>query len=289
MEVKLKTSEAEDGPAMVPNDGMKLRVEELVKLDLFQMQKFLANEAQLLIACTFIAKRTSEYQDYKDKPKKAQKVWFKKFTACYGGVVTKTLNDKRSYVQQNLKKVYFALWKDGKKAPTAKELLRLALRKDLLDVPAVKAVKAKAAVEGEDGEDDIPAVEAVKAVAAVDNSANRSAFEFYWVEILGRVAGNHYWGRNQKFYSRISTSYPTGETVFKNIPSCTEAAVVLFIENCIKRWEYLWKCKQDGTDIDKKHEDFDPVFSDACSGQQKFGGWKSEGRVRLKDLKDWIG
>ena len=290
LKFRIKTSGSDDGPALVPNSGTKLMVEKLVKSDLFQVQKFLANDTQLLIACIFIAKRTSEYtEEWKDKPVEEQKKWFKKFAACYGTIVTHQLNDQRSYVQQNLKKLYFDLWEKGKTAPTSKQLLCIALRRDLLDVRAVEAVEAEETVEETETEEAIEAVEAKDAVAAVDNSFNKLIFEWYWVEILGKVAGNLYWGPNQKFYGRISTSMPVGETAFKCIPSCTEAAAVLVVENCWLRWKYLWKCKQEKVKPDKKHKHFKPLYSDSCSGQQKFGGWKPEGRIRFKKLKVRIG
>ena len=251
--------------------------------------------------CTFIAKRTSEYKVHKDKDKEEQDVWFKRFAKCYGNLVNHQLNDHRSYVQQNIKKLYFDLWKKGQDTPTAVQLLRVALRRDLLDVPAVKAVKAVEAVEavdaeegeeGEEGTDAVPAVEAVEASAAVkkiSNKENRKIFRWCWDEVLPKVGGQTYWSSNQRHYDLISCSTPLGETEFKNIPSSSEAFVILIVENCLKRWRYLYKCGEDGTPPDKKNAENKAKYSDSCAGQNRFGGWSPAGRQRFIALKARIG
>jgi hypothetical protein len=123
------------------------------------------------------------------------------------------------------------------------------------------------------------------------NAQNRAWFCLYADKFLQKAAGTNRWSGSIRHYQTISGA---------QLPPSCEAFVILCMENdCHK-----WKMQEDilaGTvqtvEFDPEKEEKDQTkewkaqdkalqskYSDAKSGQNKFGGWREEGRTRFNVL-----
>jgi hypothetical protein len=117
-------------------------------------------------------------------------------------------------------------------------------------------------------------------------------FEWYWDDLLPAVAGNIYWREGIRHFMTISMANHKNKMC---IPCSTEAMCVLIYENCVDKWVAIFNFKEGerGKKIPKKKDDplssqFKAKYSDAASGQAKYGGWSNQGLLRFNTIKDKI-
>ena len=67
----------------------------------------------------------------------------------------------------------------------------------------------------------------------------------------------------------------------KLIHPSDEAFVVLCFENYSKRWPYVAECKKEKSAVNEMDPRNQVRWVEGTQGQQKFGGWSNEGRVRF--------
>ena len=121
---------------------------------------------------------------------------------------------------------------------------------------------------------------------------NREWFKWYWTCLLPKVCGNKRWGIPIRNYGLILTHAPVNSKK-KYVTSSDEALVLLLYENCGQRFPYVAKLGKRGkgqklTPVEKKHPEYQSAYSNAQSGQQKWGGWDLESRQRFKEILDHI-
>ena len=75
----------------------------------------------------------------------------------------------------------------------------------------------------------------------------------------------------------------------KYITTSDEALIVVMFENCSKCYSYVAQCKQDSVNVDHTNPNYQPCWSVSAAGQNKFGGWDDDGRVRFVELRHKIG
>ena len=123
----------------------------------------------------------------------------------------------------------------------------------------------------------------------------RGLFVKYWNELLPCVSGNQRWGPGKRCYQTICAARmdPSDSKSMPCVTVSDEAFLVALVENSYDKWVYMFKdLKGDPKAIaDAKKNKlpvFDTKYTNPRAGQSKFGGWKPEGRNRVKTLKKKI-
>lgn len=229
------------------------------KTILWRTSKFLSDEDELFAAMALVLSHIPELNakflvDNEDKDDYVQA-----FVDNYGTKLTNAVNTSQSNAQQGLRKAYVKRCIEGKKMPTPKDMLNLAMRKDLEFDPNDPK----------------------------KNEENRELFLWYWDELLPKMAGSKRWGYSIRNYGCISSyCYPDSDT--KYITSSDEAMIVVMFENCGQRFPYAAKCTKKGEKIKEDHPDNQAKYSDSTAGQSKYGGWNLEGRTRYNKIRKLI-
>ena len=255
------------------NGAVANSVKKVVRSSFWRKEKFIRSEAELEKWGAIIALEADGSKDKfhgKDPNSEEYKADMAKFVATYGPVITCCLNEYRSSCQSQLKKAwkkFESLCKEGKipgaeaipsellRAPDPKELEQISLRKVWVD--------------GDDA-----GLKALK----------EAWFLWYWDFLLPLCAGNGYWGIGQRYYGPISLFCPADKPGQKAVTSPTESMTVCMYENCYHKWNYEEQCDRLGVPVDPKHKHSTTQYSDSRAGQNRWGGWISEGRKRYASL-----
>jgi hypothetical protein len=173
--------------------------------------------------------------------------------SMYATDVRAAINDQRSYVQSEMKKIALAWLKQGE------ELLPFDKFKDI-------------ALRNVDGDNENPDPEKEK------------HFDLY-LTFLSAVAGSGIFGDKQRHTDPISLCMTTdGKTA---VPPSTEAMCLIIYDNCRQKWlnmhqykevdklagnipKYLSKCHEETKQWMGK-------YLDSCSGNSPYGGWSNKG------------
>jgi hypothetical protein len=237
--------------------------------------KFVGNDDQLLSAATSVLDllnikdlmftkdddedRIAEVQANRDE-----------WVALYGTDVRSAVNEQRSYVQAQQKKIAITwlegsekLGLDAKPLPTVSEMWQVVLR--------------NIEVEGDE-----------------EATRQREILFDWWTEHVGACAGNTYYSKKIRRTQQLSIAIaPDGK---KCVPPSTEAMAFLMYENCHVKWTEMSKFHAEGNsgNIPKYSKDnaathrFKARYSDSCTGQSPYGGWGSDGIKRFNELKKAI-
>lgn len=145
--------------------------------------------------------------------KAAKKDWIK----IYGPEVTKALNDKRSYVQTQIKEVCYKWWLAHEKTlPPLDDIVRI-LKRDLNFEPP---------------KDD------------TDPQDDTELFRWWWLEILPKATGNgHDWGVDKRLYACPHNGAPEANPNALYIPPSTESMAAFLIANNYENWPLQWQAK----------------------------------------------
>jgi hypothetical protein len=185
------------------------------------------------------------------------------FINLYKDDVRDGLNQQRSYIQSQMKKVCDALLEKGKKLPTVEDIVSVATR----SFPLPK-----------DGDE----------AGGKEYERIMEIFVWYWDVLLPCVAGNTYWNKGIRRTQTISLAADKEETLC--IPPSTEAMCAVMYDNCYGKWPKLKEIKKKGGKIPKKKtdpgtKDVKGKYSDPLSGQSKYGGWSVTGLKEFNRLR----
>lgn len=161
----------------------------------------------------------------------------------------------------------------------AKQLTRLP-PPDLLEKLLLRDFSQFDPVEGDDEE----TIEA----KAQDLQKALDFFDFYYDKMVPVVAGKKVWHPYARHHECMSISKLPNKQL--RVPPNTEALVAVMYRNCYKKWELMkaWDVNTQGVYPMFKKPDINPEwateYTDACGGQQKYGGWSTAGRVKFVKL-----
>lgn len=236
-------------------------VHSTTKKHLFKICKFLKDHNQLMKA-TRIVMGLLKLKSLEGLQDEALVVAEETWIAANMDTVRLGINDHRNYIQNELHKLLFQeIWKDAperaNEVPTPEEILQLALRNGLgAKDPNQQAMTAK--------------------------------FDFYWDEMMPKVAGHVHWSPTKRHTYLMSFGKQKDKDWNLVTPS-DEAFLVLLWENVYKKWTYIWtQNNTDGGVVDPKHDDMKPVFTENKKGVSPFGGWNKKGRKRYRELLEMI-
>jgi hypothetical protein len=124
--------------------------------------------------------------------------------------------------------------------------------------------------------------------------------DFYVNKMVPAVAGCKLWGPTVRHHEpMISSKIPNTEGELR-ITASTEAFVFTLYKNGWKKWQSTLNWEQTKGNKNKKmpkynpkkpheHEEFSTPFTNGNCGQQKYGGWNSEGKAYYTKLHKEIG
>jgi len=147
----------------------------------------------------------------------ATKRRIKEFDETYGPVVTKLLNEHRSYVTSQLKEVVHKNWEAHERSlPSREQLLNLIGRDFALAEPPA---------EGLDEED-------------------YGLLRWWWTEVLPKACGTQSeWGPEHHYYMTVQKGAPAKRPKRYYVTPSTEAFAVWVIENNRESWPAQWAAK----------------------------------------------
>lgn len=113
-------------------------------------------------------------------------------------------------------------------------------------------------------------------------------FDFYYDKMVPTVAGKKVWHPHARHHECMSTSMLPNKQL--RVPPNTESLIAVMYRNCFNKWNKMnaWDVSLKGDYPMFKKPDINlewaTEYSDACGGQQKFGGWSVAGRVKFVKL-----
>jgi len=233
---------------MIPNDKHLKKVCELV-IDHLKIKDFLHLDGETDIRREEVDDRRAEW------------------ISMYAPTVRAALNEQKSYVQSEMKKIFLECKKKDMDLPPYPEFADIAFRNlnSDADVP-----------EGQDPQIDPAKVE---------------IFDVYLL-MLSACAGSHTYGDKQRRTTPVSVCLTkNGKTA---VPCSTEAMCLIMYDNCYNKWMEMhnWKeVDKNPADIpkysSKRHEETKKwmgKYSDSCSGNSPYAGWSLEGIKKFKQL-----
>ena len=243
-------------------------VAKKTKRDTWRTVKFISNEQQELKVCelTLDLLNLSNYMLTTNEDKNVV-ICQKRaaFCALYKGISRESLNEQRNYAQSQAKEKAHNLLagnETGGMLYSQEDMLAVACR----NIP--------------DPEQDKDRYDHLMKV-----------FVWYWDDYLPAIAGNKYWKATIRHSCSMTMANINGTTC---IPVGTEAIAILIYENCAAKWVEIYNWKEGDLNSKKKipkkkdnpkTKDFMGKYSDASSGQAKYGGWSKEGLKRFKELR----
>jgi hypothetical protein len=248
------------------NQGYADLVAKKTKRELWRTVKFLSNEATENIAterCLDLMK-IREFTLTNDKGKDLvinQKR--SDFVATYRGDCREGINEQRSYVQSQMKKVFNKTMEREEVPPSIEDLYKVVTR-------------------------DIPLPSDTDEAQQQEHERLMTIFLWYWDELLPKCAGNIYWRDSIRRHQCISQATHEGKQCITN---STEGICALMYDNCHDKWDKMWKNKQEdpSAKMPKKKDDpevdeYAGKYSDSMSGQSKYGGWNPEGLAKFQEV-----
>ena len=256
------------GPKSNEATEMEVLIKDTLRESCWRSIKFVTSQAQLVAATAKVLDTLCLADHDPDNPDHApaRQIWIERHTE----VVSKALNDVRSYVQTRMRDVA-KLYMDANGGKLPK-----------------KSIIEKFTRERECNMDDHDEAKVI----------------LWWVDkMLPKATANtHHFGPNKRFYAPISR-VKTEEKL--DLPPGTEAFAFLMYENCWQRWQYMWQmkkkhpgkriitCKSRKEAKVKQNPRVHFVYSSEVRelkvpwtlpdiGQAKYGGWKPEA------IKHWV-
>ena len=105
-----------------------------------------------------------------------------------------------------------------------------------------------------------------------------SRFEKYW-NLLAKVANHSSWNPFKRYFFLISfdgwIDEPGPNDTY--VTASDEAFLLTIWKNCYEKWKYKGTQMANNEEVDEDHPAMVTPFTDAKSGQKKFGGWKQAG------------
>lgn len=254
-------------PAEKTNPAMVAQVKKVVKKEIWRICKMITNDRQLKTVTEKVIPylKIPKYlhmEGESDDRKMQVDLDRASFIRTYAPVVRAALNEQRSYVQSEMKKIGLAYMKQHKKhLPPFDQFKAIALRN----------------VEGEDGNPD---------------AEKETIFDLYLL-FVSATAGSATFGDKQRRTSPISGCLRQDGKV--SVSPSTEAMCLVMFDNCRDKWVnmYDWKEIQGNAgDIPKystkRHEEtkqWMAKYSDSCSGSSPYSGWSKDGIIAFNTLK----
>jgi len=259
------------------NLGMLMQIKKVTKKKVWQLVKFIGNDQQLREAAMMVLKALTmkdyTHVDGEDDTRRIKvDTLVEEWLAVYSTDVRAAINDQRSYVQSEMKRIALTYLKEGmaegKTLPTPEEFELIAMRN--LD----------------DGHgNDVP--------------DKVEIFDLYLM-MVSCCSGTHTYG-DKKRRSQLISLATTHEGKLA-VPFSTEAMVMVMYQNCHQKWLNMHKRKEIDKipgDIpkysSKRHEEtkmWMGKYSDSCSGNSPYGGWCTDGikefnryRTQICDLR----
>lgn len=255
MQKKLKLSSGRAKSVSKPGNmtAMEREVTKTTKNALWKVCKFIKNETKLDKAATFVMKNL-ELQELEGlegtELAEAEETW----KATYRSDIRVALNNQRNYVQQEVRAVVVALFETNQedKVPNVEEMAELVMR-DKLDNKTEDA----------------------------ELERYQKLFDFYWNELMPKVAGHSYWGPAKRHHVLLSSGKkePDDPECETYVTASDEAFLLVLWENCFKKWQYscLEKRKDAAKDVDEEAPEMATPYTNSKAGQKKFGGWNEAG------------
>lgn len=256
------------------NTGYADMVKKKTRKELWRICKFMADEKQERQATEVVLDtlKMREFMLTNDKAKDAVILQKRSdFVGTYSNDCREALNDQRSYVQSQMKKVANKLLaKEEDPLPSIEDIYKVATR----IIPLLP---------------DDPNDTSEEAVAQrAEHERLMNIFLWYWDDLLPACAGNIYWRDGIRRSQCITVANHEGKHC---IPASTEAMTAIMYDNCSEKWASMWDKKKEDPEykIPKKKEDPDyeemlPKYSDPAAGQSKYGGWSEEGLLKYSEL-----
>ena len=268
------------------DNAMAREVIKMATTKLWQVCKFIKDDSKLMDATRYVMDRLEirEHQHLKgDDLAEAQAQWVEDWSET----VRTSINNHRNYVQGEIRdflktKVFEATSGNPDEWPNKEQMKQVILRQGM-------------------GEED----------------STKDEYDGYlekvWDHLLPKVCGAEYWSPTKRYYGNISTygPKPTKEDPEPE-PFCnhTNEAFLLWVwENCYDKWWYLlaqgidvtkdeYKAKvktlkkKDEGDLSDGEKEFlaaiHTPYTNAASGQKRFGGWRPEGWNQYKLIKKLV-
>jgi hypothetical protein len=202
------------GQAKKAKKGMENLIREVVRSHLFRIIKFITCKEVEKIAVkkvriwlNFSAMQGDDVESARRK---------KEFDESYGPVVTRLLNEHRSYVSSQIKEVMHKNWQNHNSSlPTPEQLVKLIGRDFALG-------------EGEPGLD----------------QEDYDLLKWWITELLPKACGTQAeWGPDHHFYMTVQKGAPANRPKRHYVTSSTEAFAVWVIENNRVAWPAQWLAK----------------------------------------------
>lgn len=130
--------------------------------------------------------------------------------------------------------------------------------------------------------------EETKANKTKDLKDAQGFFDFYVDKMVPTVAGKKVWHPHARHHELMSTSLLPNKQ--PRVPPNTESLVAVMYRNCYQKWNQMhaWDLTKQGPYPQFKKPDINPEwateYTDACGGQQRWGGWSIAGRVKFVKL-----
>ena len=261
--------------------GVKTQLADVVRQYVWPNWQFLASEEEEIEAMTMALERVaSEWKKLKDLNEDDLKEQVKEYLKIYGNELTSKINSIRNQVQQNVRKEWVGLYKNGQKI-SAKQMLVVAQRpSDLIELEEI-----------DEDEQELP-----------ENMEHNEKFKkrrlrfMMWIDtFVGIACGRKVFGPAKRSVHCISSyKYADGKEV---IPAGMEAMVILMLENAQSKWAYEGdlelKWKRSMVNADRKIQEYKDhcpktPFTTTKGGNNKYGGWNKAGRIRFDKIRALI-
>ena len=249
------------------NKGFAEVVTKKTKRELWRVLKFMANEKQEREATEKVldVMKIREFMLTNDEAKDVVILQKRSdFVNTYAVDCREGMNEQRSYVQSQMKKVSWKVLEKDETLPSVEDIYKVATR-------------------------NIPPPSEIDAGQQAEHDRLMKIFVWYWDVLLAACAGNTYWREAIRRYQCISIANHEGKVC---ITCSTEALCAVMYDNCQEKWIKMFnkKAQDAAAKIPKKKDDpeteeYAAKYSDPQSGQAKYGGWCDEG---LKQYQDTI-
>ena len=258
LKTQLELANAAGGGGTTTNaTAMGREVTKTAKKKLWKRCKFIYGDKTLRKGCKFVISQLelAEFQGLEGpKLKEAQE----RFIAEHKNSVRLAINKQRNYVQQELRDFMMNEFKEGRAGeyPNVEEMEQLVLR-NMLDDETEEAVLRR----------------------------YEALFDKYW-NLLAKVANHSSWNPFKRHFFLISSDGWEDEPGPNDtyVTASDEAFLLTIWKNCYNKWLYKATQIRENKDIDENDPAMETPFTDAKSGQKKYGGWKDEG---IKYYEKW--
>ena len=209
----------------------------------------------------------------------------KVFITTYLKGIGKALNDKRNYVQSQMRKAV-EWWLDHKR-PERKGKL-----------PSIEAFEKAITRDFKDLEPNSDLSDEVNEQNAEKLQEVHLAFDLILNLFAPCVTSPDVWTPKDARTTPISTArIDNGPPGALKYPPSSEAIIILLLKNCIVKWEKMYEFRHEEGYVEKEsrypvwtkeepdlHTEYLGIYSDSHCGQCIFGGWKHEGHLEFNRL-----